>query len=113
MYKKAQSIKSLRQLQFNYFINWFFITKYKTKKIVNTAFPAWFDNTIQKATVRHLDKRFETAEEMLVALEHGELKPLQAQRTPLIARARLVKWQWVAIFSIIINILLVYLLVVS
>ena len=75
--------------------------------------PAWFDNIVQKAIARDLDKRFETAEEMLVALEHGELKPLQAQRTPLIARARLVKWQWIAIFSIIINILLVYLLVVS
>ena len=68
---------------------------------------------MQKAIARDLDKRFETAEEMLVALEHGELKPLQAQRTPLIARARLVKWQWIAIFSFIINILLVYLLVVS
>ena len=75
--------------------------------------PAWFDNIVQKAITRDLDKRFETAEEMLVALEHGELKPLQAQRTPLIARARLVKWQWIAIFSFIINILLVYLLVVS
>ena len=75
--------------------------------------PAWFDNIVQKAIARDLDKRFETAEEMLVALEHGELKPLQAQRTPLIARARLVKWQWIAIFSFIINILLVYLLVVS
>ena len=50
---------------------------------------------------------------MLLALEHGELKPLHAQRTPLIARARLVKWQWIAIFSFIINILLLYLLLVS
>ena len=75
--------------------------------------PAWLDNIIQKAITRDLTKRFETAEEMLVALEHGELKPLQAQRTPLIARARLVKWQWIAIFSFIINILLIYLLLVS
>jgi serine/threonine protein phosphatase PrpC len=75
--------------------------------------PAWLDNIVQKAIARDLDKRFETAEEMLLALEHGELKPLQAQRTPLIARARLIKWQWITIFSIIINILLVYLLVVS
>ena len=75
--------------------------------------PAWLDNIIQKAITRDLTKRFETAEEMLVALEHAELKPLQAQRTPLIARARLVKWQWIAIFSFIINILLIYLLLVS
>ncbi len=75
--------------------------------------PAWLDNIIQKAIVRDLSKRFETAEEMLLALEHGELKPISAQRTPLIARARLVKWQWIAIFSFIINILLMYLLLVS
>jgi serine/threonine protein phosphatase PrpC len=75
--------------------------------------PAWLDNIVQKAITSDLSKRFETAEEMLLALEHGELKPLSALRTPLIARARLVKWQWIAIFSFIINILLIYLLLVS
>jgi serine/threonine protein phosphatase PrpC len=75
--------------------------------------PAWLDNIVQKAIVRDINKRFETAEEMLHALEVGELKPIAVQRTPLIARARLVKWQWIAIFSFIINILLVYLLMVS
>ena len=75
--------------------------------------PAWLDNIIQKAITRDLKMRFETAEEILLALEHGELKPLHAQRTPLIARARLIKWQWIAIFSFIINILLLYLLLVS
>ena len=76
--------------------------------------PYWLENIVLKAVARDADKRFETAEEMLHALEVGELKPLLAPaRTPLIARARLVKWQWIAIFSIIINILLVYLLVVS
>ena len=76
--------------------------------------PYWIENIVLKAVARDADKRFETAEEMLHALEVGELKPMLAPaRTPLIARARLVKWQWIAIFSIIINILLVYLLVVS
>ena len=76
--------------------------------------PAWLDNIISKAVARDAKNRFETAEEMLLALEHGELKPILAPtRTPLIARARLVKWQWIAIFSFIINILLIYLLLVS
>ena len=76
--------------------------------------PAWLDNIITKAVARDAKNRFETAEEMLLALEHGELKPILAPtRTPLIARARLVKWQWIAIFSFIINILLIYLLLVS
>ncbi|MES1987711.1 MAG: bifunctional protein-serine/threonine kinase/phosphatase [Pseudomonadota bacterium] len=76
--------------------------------------PYWLENIILKALARDLKLRFETAEEMLLALEHGELKPILAPaRTPLIARARLVKWQWIAIFSFVINLLLIYLLIVS
>jgi protein phosphatase len=76
--------------------------------------PYWLENIILKAIARDIKVRFETAEEMLLALEHGELKPILAPaRTPLIARARLVKWQWITIFSFVINLLLIYLLVVS
>lgn len=76
--------------------------------------PYWLENIILKAIARDIKLRFETAEEMLLALEHGELKPILAPaRTPLIARARLIKWQWIAIFSFVLNILLIYLLVVS
>lgn len=75
--------------------------------------PAWLENIILKAVARDPKNRFETAEEMLLALEHGELKPIHIPRTPLIARARLVKWQWLAIISFLLNILLIYLLLVS
>lgn len=76
--------------------------------------PSWLENILLKAVARNPAHRFETAEEMLLAIEHGELKPILApQRTPLIARARLVKWQWIAMFSLILNFLLIYLLVVS
>ncbi len=76
--------------------------------------PRWLENIVLKAVARDPEARFETAEEMLLALEHGELKPILApQRTPLIARARLIKWQWIAMFSLILNFLLIYLLVVS
>lgn len=76
--------------------------------------PYWLENIVLKAVAREPKTRFETAEEMLHALEVGELKPILAPaRTPLIARARLVKWQWIAIFSFVINILLIYLLLVS
>jgi protein phosphatase len=75
--------------------------------------PQWLENIVLKAIARDLKVRFETAEEMLHALEIGELKPIVLQRTPLIVRERLVKWQWIAIFSFILNILLIYLLVVS
>ncbi|MDO9365657.1 MAG: bifunctional protein-serine/threonine kinase/phosphatase [Methylotenera sp.] len=76
--------------------------------------PYWLENIILKAIAHDVTLRFETAEEMLLALEHGELKPILAPaRTPLIARARLIKWQWIAIFSFVLNILLIYLLAVS
>lgn len=75
--------------------------------------PAWLENIILKAIARKPENRFETAEEMLLALEHGELKPIVIPRTPLIARARLVKWQWLAVISLCINVLLIYLLLVS
>jgi len=76
--------------------------------------PYWLENIVLKAIATDPKVRFETAEEMLIALEHGELKPiLPPARTPLIARARLVKWQWIAIFSLILNFLLIYLLAVS
>ena len=75
--------------------------------------PAWLENIVLKAVAREPTDRFETAEEMLKALEIGELKPLSQPRTPLIARANLMKWQWLAIFSLILNFLLIYLLIVS
>lgn len=76
--------------------------------------PRWLENIVLKAVAREASARFETTEEMLLALEHGELKPILAPpRTPLIARARLLKWQWMAIFSLMLNFLLIYLLVVS
>jgi serine/threonine protein phosphatase PrpC len=76
--------------------------------------PYWLENIVLKAVAREPKARFETAEEMLHALEVGELKPILAPaRTPLIARARLVKWQWIAIFSFVLNVLLIYLLLVS
>jgi serine/threonine protein phosphatase PrpC len=76
--------------------------------------PQWLENIVLKAVSRTPEQRFETAEEMLLALEHGELKPiLPPTRTPLIARARLIKWQWISIFSLLINFFLIYLLLVS
>lgn len=67
-----------------------------------------------KAVQHAAEQRFETAEEMLLALEHGELKPIQPPaRTPLMARAGLLKWQWIALLSLLMNFFLIYLLLVS
>lgn len=76
--------------------------------------PQWLENLLLKAVAREPGNRFETAEEMLLALEQGERRPLGApRRTPLLAREPLRTWQTLALFSIVLNLLLVYLLIVA
>jgi protein phosphatase len=74
--------------------------------------PQWLENILLKAVANKPQERFETAEEMLLALEVGERKPiLPPPRTPLAGRMK--KWQLITIFSLLINIILIYLLVIS
>lgn len=76
--------------------------------------PQWLENVILKAVARDPRLRFETAEEMLLALEIGERKPLHLpSRTPLAERDPLLLWQGIAVLSILLNVLLVYLLIIS
>lgn len=75
--------------------------------------PQWFENILLRALARDRRQRFETAEEMLLALERGELRPVAApQRTPLWHRHSAARWQAIAIASAVINALLLYLLLV-
>lgn len=74
--------------------------------------PHWLENVLLRAVARDRKQRFETAEEMLLALEHGELKPVTAPlRTPLAQQPQAL-WQAVALISIVINLLLMYFLLV-
>lgn len=76
--------------------------------------PHWLENILLKAVARDPRLRFETAEEMLLALEHGEHRALDAPRcTPLLIRDPLRVWQLLALFSIVLNLMLVFLLVAS
>ncbi|MES2000155.1 MAG: bifunctional protein-serine/threonine kinase/phosphatase [Pseudomonadota bacterium] len=76
--------------------------------------PQWLENLLLKAVARDPGNRFETAEELLLALERGERDPLAApRRTPLLARDPLKLWQLVALFAIVLNLLLLYLLIAS
>ena len=57
--------------------------------------------------------RFETAEELLLGLERGAMRPLAAPPpTPLAARDPAAFWRAVAAVSVILNLLLLYLLAV-
>ena len=75
--------------------------------------PPWLENVLLKAVARDPRDRFETAEEMLLALERGEASPLLRRRAPLIERSQAGAWPLVAVASIALNLLLIFLLVVS
>lgn len=76
--------------------------------------PQWLENIVLKAVALDRNIRFETADEMLLALEVGERKPLlSSPRTSLAERNPLLLWQWIAVFSILVNVLLIYLLAVT
>jgi len=75
--------------------------------------PPWLENVLLKAVARDPAQRFETAEEMLLALERGEASPLLRRRTPLIERSPAGAWPLVALLSIALNLLLLFLLLAS
>jgi protein phosphatase len=75
--------------------------------------PPWLENVILKAVARDPAQRFETAEEMLLALERGEASPLLRRRTPLIERSPAGAWPLIAAVSIALNLILVFLLLAS
>jgi protein phosphatase len=89
-----------------------------TKPIPPTRYrpeiPQWLENIVLKAVAVDPTQRFETAEEMLLALELGEAKPILAPgRVPLAGRRVAGAWQLLALLSFMINILLIYLLIIS
>ena len=69
--------------------------------------PGWLENVLLKAVDREAKDRFETAEEFLLALERGERRPLSAPRKQaLVQRNPLLLWKAVALFSLLLNFLL-------
>lgn len=76
--------------------------------------PLWLDNLLLRAVARDPENRFETAEEMRLALERGELQALNVQRrSPLLQQDPTVLWRTTAIFSLVLNLLLLWLLLAS
>jgi len=76
--------------------------------------PLWFESVLLKAVARDPADRFETAEEFLLALERGAARPLEPARSaPLLKRDPALLWRSIAIASVVVNLLLLYLIVVS
>ena len=75
----------------------------------NPEVPIWLDHVVLKAVARSKRQRFETAEEMLLALERGASRPLTAPPvTPLIQRDPTALWKIMLGVSVLVNLLLVY-----
>jgi len=71
--------------------------------------PIWLDQIALKAVARDPKQRFETAEEMLLALERGASRPLgPARHTPLLQRDPAAVWKIGLAFSVLFNLLLLY-----
>ena len=70
--------------------------------------PIWLDHLLAKAVARDIKHRFETAEEMLLALERGASRPVGAPAaTPLLHRDPAALWQLGLMVSLLFNVLLV------
>jgi protein phosphatase len=75
--------------------------------------PQWLENVLLRAVARDVKQRFETAEELLLAIERGEARAVSAPpRTPLLDRHPAARWQAIAFVLVAINLLLLYLLVI-
>ncbi len=74
--------------------------------------PLWLENLLLKAVAKNPADRFETAEEMLLALERGASRPVLAPApAPLAQRDPLATWKVIGVTSLVLNLLLLYLLV--
>ncbi len=75
----------------------------------NPEVPIWLDHVVLKAVARDKRRRFETAEEFLLALERGASRQLDApSATPLLRRDPAAVWKMAMAFSVLLNLLLVY-----
>lgn len=71
--------------------------------------PIWLDHIVLKALAFEKKQRFETAEELELALQRGASRPLSAQgTTPLLARDPTLIWKIALAVSGLFNALLVY-----
>ena len=71
--------------------------------------PIWLDYIALKAVARDKKQRFETAEELMLALQRGASRPLSAQAaSSLVARDPTALWRIALAVSVLVNALLVF-----
>jgi serine/threonine protein phosphatase PrpC len=70
--------------------------------------PIWLDHVVCKAVARDARQRFETAEELVLALERGASRPIAAPpATPLVLRDPRALWKLALAISLLLNALLI------
>jgi serine/threonine protein phosphatase PrpC len=72
--------------------------------------PEWVAHSLERAVAAQPGERFETAEEWLLLLEQGERHSLSVRPRPLLEREPLKVWRTLALVSLGVNVLLVFLL---
>ena len=72
--------------------------------------PSWIDESLNRALNAEPKSRYETAEEWLLALEQGERSSLSSRPRPLLEREPLLVWRSLALFSLLLNLVLLVLL---
>lgn len=68
--------------------------------------PAWLDLCLLKALEPVPQKRYETAEEWLLAIEQGDRQSLQTEHRPLLEREPLAVWRAIALGALAMNLAL-------
>jgi serine/threonine protein phosphatase PrpC len=75
----------------------------------NPQVPIWLDHIALKAVARQRSQRFETAEELLLALERGASRPMPVgSAQSLLQRDATAVWKIALVVSVLVNLLLVY-----
>jgi serine/threonine protein phosphatase PrpC len=72
--------------------------------------PEWIAQSLERAVAAAPDQRFETAEEWLLLLEQGERRTLSVRPRPLLEREPLKVWRTLALVSLLVNLVLLFLL---
>ena len=72
--------------------------------------PDWLQQSLERAVAAQPDQRYETAEEWLLVLEQADRRELSLRPRPLLEHEPLKVWQTLALVSLLINLLLLYLL---
>ena len=88
------------------------VARYKRDPVppsrVRPDVPIWLDQVVLKAVAREREQRFETAEELVLALERGASRPLAAPpATPLALRDPAALWKVGCVLSLLLNVLLI------